>query len=198
MTQEMLSEIENQTWPKQGEWTYQDYLNLPDDGRRYEIIEGVLYVTNAPNIDHQFTVMKTAARLDQFVTEHELGFVLTAPFEIHLTETTRPVLPDVIFIAKDRWPGPGAAYFEGAPDLIVEVLSPSTSRTDRVVKFEAYEQAGVREYWIANPKTRSVEVFVLSGGEYASLNEFVGGEEITSNVLAGLKVAVNALFNPVK
>jgi len=198
MTQQVIFDAKSKNWPQQGEWTYADYQQLPDDGRRYEIIDGVLYMTNAPNIDHQFTVMEAARQMSNFVIERQLGYVLTAPFEVHLSERTRPVLPDVIFIQKDRWPGAGAAFFEGAPDLIVEVLSPSTSRTDRIVKFEAYEQAGVREYWIANPKTRSVEVFVLSGGEYALLNEFVSGEEIESSVLLGLKVPVNLLFNSAK
>jgi Uma2 family endonuclease len=186
---ELFSESrQTKNWPTPGEWTYQDYLNLPDDGRRYEIIQGVLYVTNAPDIDHQFTVFELARQIGNFVIEHRLGRVLTAPFEVHLSETSRPVQPDVFFIKAERWPAPGAKFFEGAPDLIVEVLSPSTSRTDRFIKFNEYEQAGVPEYWIANPKTRSVEIFVLSGGEYAQLGEFTENELIQSGVLTGLTI----------
>ena len=194
---ELFSESrQTKNWPVPGEWTYQDYLNLPDDGRRYEIIQGVLYVTNAPDIDHQFTVFELARQIGNFVIEHKLGRVLTAPFEVHLSEISRPVQPDVFFIKAERWPAPGAKFFEGAPDLIVEVLSPSTSRTDRFIKFNEYEQAGVPEYWIANPKTRSVEIFVLSGGEYAQLGEFTGNEPIQSVVLTGLTIVTGALFNP--
>lgn len=185
-----------QSQPNQGEWTYEDYLNLPDDGRRYEIIEGVLYVTNAPDIDHQFTVMEIAFHLKSFVTAHKPGYVLTAPFEVHLSERTRPVQPDVLFIKAENWPGPGAKFFEGVPDLVVEVLSPSTTRTDQSIKFSAYEQAGVPEYWIANPKTRSVEVFTLSGGEYALVNEFVGEEVIESPAPAGPAITTHTLFYP--
>ena len=76
------------------------------------------------------------------------------------------------------------------------MLSPSTTRTDQSIKFSAYEQAGVPEYWIANPKTRSVEVFTLSGGEYALVNQFIGDEVIESVVLAGLSISINTLFNP--
>ncbi len=196
MAQAAAEPIQLKPQSVQGEWTYEDYLNLPDDGRRYEIIEGVLYVTNAPDIDHQFTVMEIAFHIKQFVAERRLGYVLTAPFEVHLSETSRPVQPDVLFIKTEDWPDPGAKFFEGAPALIVEVLSPSTSRVDQSIKFTAYEQAGVPEYWIANPKTRSVQVFTLSRGEYAQLGEFTGDEVIESAVLAGLAITTSALFNP--
>jgi Uma2 family endonuclease len=195
MAQTTLLPAPSKDWPDQGEWTYQDYLRLPNDGRRYEIIEGVLYVTNAPDIDHQFTMMEIAFHIKRFAAEHNLGYVLTAPFEVHLSETTRPVQPDVIFIKAERWPAPGAKFFAGPPDLVVEVLSPSTGRTDQVVKFTAYEKAGVMEYWIANPKTRSVQVFTLSGQEYALVNEYVGEEVIESTVLTGLPITTHTLFN---
>ena len=91
--------------------------------------------------------------------------MLTAPFEVHLSERSRPVQPDVLFIRAERVPPSGAAYFEGAPDLVVEVLSPRTRRTDQVIKFSAYEAAGVREYWMADPKTRSVQLYALTEGE---------------------------------
>ncbi|GAB4582147.1 MAG: Uma2 family endonuclease [Anaerolineales bacterium] len=195
---ETISLPTTRKWPAQGDWTYEDYLKLPDDGRRYEIIEGVLYVTNAPNIDHQFATHEISRQLGNFVVENKLGYVLSAPFEIHLSSRTRPVLPDVIFIKSEHWPGAGVSYFEGAPDLIVEVLSPSTRRTDQVVKFSAYEQAGVPEYWIVDPKTRSVQVFVLSGREDGLLGEFVGEDVVQSSVLAGLQIAARTLFNPGK
>ncbi len=185
-----------QAQPAQGEWTYEDYLNLPDDGQRYEIIEGVLYMTNAPGFDHQFTAFEIARQMANFVLEHKLGRVLTAPFEIHLSEDTRPVQPDVFFIKTEKLPISGAKYFEGAPDIVVEVLSPSSIRTDQYIKFSAYEQAGVSEYWIANPKTRSVEVFILSGGEYALLGQFTEDEVIESTALPGLQMTTSALFNP--
>ncbi len=147
-----------QDWPAQGEWTYEDYKRLPDDGRRYEIIEGVLYVIAAPNFDHQYTVGEIFAALRTYVRERQLGIVISAPFEVHLPDIARPVQPDVLFIATERAPRSGAADFTGAPDLIVEVLSQSTARTDRLVKFGAYERAGVREYWLVDPRTHSVEV----------------------------------------
>jgi Uma2 family endonuclease len=129
-----------------------------------------------------------------FVKQHQLGYVLTAPFEVHLSQRSRPVQPDVLFIKTERWPGPGAKFFEGSPDLVVEVLSPASMRTDRHVKFDAYERAGIPEYWVVNPKLRSVEVYILSGGEYALLNEFAGDEVIQSKVLEGLAIVTRTLF----
>lgn len=182
-------------WPAQGEWTYEDYKRLPDDGRRYEIIEGVLYVTAAPNFDHQYTVMRLAVRLDNLITEHHMGIVLVAPFEVHLPGIARPVQPDVLFIAAGRAPRPGAADFTGPPDLVVEVLSQSTARTDRLVKFGAYERAGVREYWLVDPRTRSVEVYSLSEeGTYEMAGQYTPGETVASTVLSDLALPVDDLF----
>lgn len=185
-------------WPAPGDWTYEDYLRLPDDGNRYEIIEGVLYVTNAPNFDHQFTVSEIHLQLGSFVKERKLGVVLTAPFEIHLPGVARPVQPDVFFIAAERQPRPGDKFFEGAPDIIVEVLSPASVRLDRVVKLNAYERAGVREYWLADPRTRFVEVYTLSSesSEYTLLGQFGPGESLRSSVLPDLTLAVDTLFIP--
>jgi len=181
-------------WPQQGQWAYADYLRLPDDGKRYEIIEGVLYVANAPSVEHQFVVMKISGQVDSFVSQHRLGMVLTAPIEVHLSGTTRPVQPDILFIRTENQPSPGTQFFDGVPDLTVEVISPSSIRLDRTVKFDAYERAGVAEYWIVDPKARLVEVYTLARGEYALLGQYTGDEIITSNVLAGLQIKASGLF----
>jgi Uma2 family endonuclease len=192
MTQAVLTLPDAQ--PAQGEWTYEDYRKLPNDGRRYEIIEGVLYVANAPDADHQFTVTEISAELRNFVKQHRLGRVLVAPFEVHLTPRSRPVQPDVLFVSAARWPQGRVAYFDGAPDLVVEVISPSRVRVDRVIKFTAYEAAGVREYWIVNSRARTIEIYVLENGEYGLLGEFSGDEQIQSTVLEGIEIAAGTLF----
>lgn len=89
-------------YPRQGDWTYQDYLNLPNDGRRYEIIEGILYVANAPDFDHPFSVAEIHRQMANFVIEHQLGQVIPAPFEVHLSPTSQPVQPDLFFIKTER------------------------------------------------------------------------------------------------
>jgi len=187
---------ETNGWPAQGQWRYEDYLRLPDDGKRYEIINGVLYVANAPSIEHQFTVSELHFHLKLFVRERQLGQVFSAPLEVHLSETSRPVQPDILFIRTERQPPPGAQFFESAPDLIIEVVSPSSIRLDRKTKFDAYELAGVTEYWIADPKTRSVEVYTLAHGEYALHGQYTGDEMLTSVVFEGMQIKTSLLFRP--
>lgn len=187
--------VRERAWPTQGEWTYEDYESLPDDGRRYEVIEGVLYVTPAPNFDHQYTVGEIFAALRTYVREHQLGMVISAPFEVRLPDIAPVVQPDVLFIAAERTPRPGAARFVGPPALIVEVISRSTARTDKVVKFSAYERAGVREYWLVDVRTHSVEVYSLSEeGTYELAGQYVSGETVTSTVLSDLALPVDELF----
>jgi len=189
-----ITESEGQ--PSQGQWTYDDYLRLPDDGNRYEIIEGVLYMANAPAYDHQYAVGQIFGEIRNFVKAKNLGVALTAPFEVHLSAKTRPVQPDVLFIANERKPESNAQVFKGAPDLVVEVISPSSLRLDQHIKFGAYEQAKVREYWLVDPKTRSVEVYTLpkEGPEYVLLGQFSNNEKMKSAVLEGLEIEVSSLF----
>lgn len=184
----------NNGWPQQGDWTYQDYLRLPDDGNRYEIIAGVLYVANAPTPEHQFTVTELIFHLRHYVSTHQLGLVFPAPIEVHLSETAKPVQPDVIFVPKERQPVPGVGFIEGAPALVVEVVSPTSIQRDRKVKYDLYERCGVAEYWIVDPRTRSVEVYTWSNGEYALFGQFIGEEIIESSLLEGLQIQTNLLF----
>ena len=184
----------DQTWPAQGQWTYQDFLRLPDEGIRYEIIDGVLYMTNAPDTQHQHTVVQMVVAIENLARAGSSGLVLTAPIEVHLPGIAQLVQPDVLFVVQARREIVKAQFIEGAPDLIVEVLSPSTTRLDRKVKFDAYERAGVREYWVANPKLHSLEVYSLTGGEYALHGEYGSGERLTSPLLPGLDLLTNVVF----
>ncbi len=181
-------------WPPQGQWTYEDYLRLPDDGRRYEIIAGVLYVTAAPRFNHQYIVQLLLRRIGDFVEQRNLGVVIPAPFEVLLPGIASPVQPDLLFIRAGRQPPPEATSFKGTPDLIVEVLSPSTARRDRVVKFWAYERAGVPEYWIVDPHARLVEVYVLQEGVYTLHGQYVGEETLSSPSFPDLTLPIQELF----
>ncbi|HJX27655.1 MAG TPA: Uma2 family endonuclease, partial [Thermoanaerobaculia bacterium] len=119
-----LEEHGDRTWPAQGHWTYEDYLRLPDDSRRYEVIRGVLYVSPSPTYDHQYVITQLFRKLDRYVDDNHLGTVLTAPFDVLLEAVATPVEPDFLFLRTGREPQPGATRFRGVPDLIVEVLSP--------------------------------------------------------------------------
>jgi len=179
-------------------WSYDDYLKLPANGKRYEIIDGELYVANAPSYQHQYTVSRLIRRIGDCADTHHHGVVIAAPFEVHLPNIAKPVQPDVLYIEATRAPRENLQIFEGAPDLIVEVLSPGSDRYDRYVKFGAYERAGVREYWIANPKTRSIAVYVLihenSEQVYAFSGEYGPDDLLKSSVLSECEFTVSDIF----
>jgi Uma2 family endonuclease len=185
------------SWPVQGRWTYADYLRLPDDGQRYEVIRGHLFVTATPTFEHQFTVLRLGSLLDRFVFAGGLGVVLAAPFDIRLPDRIAdPVEPDIVVFKNGNLPRQGEAYFQGVPDLVVEVLSPSTRRRDRTIKLDAFRDAGVPEYWLVDPKTRTVVVYSLSEDRrsYVELNRSGAGGEAASGVLSGLRITVAEIF----
>jgi Uma2 family endonuclease len=180
-------------WPAQGAWTYADYLRLPDDGRRYEIIRGSLYLSPSPEYLHQLAVTRLSWLLSAFCEEKELGVVLVAPFDVRLPQRiSDPVQPDVLFFRRGNEPQPGDKSFSGVPDLVVEVLSPSTRRLDERVKLAAYRDAGVPEVWLVDPQARTVLVHQLAGGEWAV--EHGPGGMVASAALAGLGLPVDRIF----
>ena len=184
-------------WPEQGSWTWDDYLRLPDDGQRYEIIHGVLYVSPAPRFIHQVAVTRLAHFLSQFVLSRHLGMVLVAPLDVLLPGIAEPVQPDVLVLKNENLPDPAEAMnFQGVPDLVAEVLSPSSKRLDQKVKLRAYEEAGVPEYWIVDPKLQAVVVHRLdeSRGEYHQAERFETAEVVRSTVLEGFELRVSDLF----
>jgi Uma2 family endonuclease len=189
---------DGQDWPAQGQWAYEDYVRLPEDGNRYEVIRGSLLLTPAPLPEHQFAVVKLVRFLDELVSSADLGMVLAAPLDVKLPAgLAAPVQPDVAFFRKGNEPRRGTGCFEGVPDLVAEVLSPATRRRDRTIKLGAYQDAGVPEYWLVDPESRTVLVYVLGpDGKYAERARGATGDSIGSSVLPGLRVAVGALFMP--
>jgi Uma2 family endonuclease len=177
-------------WPPQGNWTYEDYCRLPEDGWIYEVIEGELYMSPAPLTIHQRCKIKLASEFLDFAESHDAGMVLDAPTDVLLPGLANPVQPDVIFVAKDRLEIVKAERVEGAPDIIVEVLSPSNWIVDRRDKFRIYAKAGVREYWIVDPKPRTIELYFLRGGAYELIGKYSVGETVRSEVLPGFEVKV--------
>lgn len=194
-----LPETDGQAWPAQGSWTYEDYLRLPDDGQRYEVIRGFLYVSPAPSYDHQYSASALGRLLGNFVVENRLGVVLVAPFDIRLPNGIgNPVQPDVLFIRRDHQPKRGDLRFDGVPDLAVEVLSPRNWRYDRKIKLSAYRDAGIPETWLVDPITQTVEVYVLDPvrAEYVLREKRGEGETAGSTVLPGLRLEVAEIFPP--
>jgi len=145
--------------------TYADYEALPNDGRIYEIHEGELSVTPAPGSNHQLASGSLFVALYLYVKAHGLGKVLDAPIDVILGEFTI-VQPDLVFLDNSRLSFLTPRGIEGIPTLIIEILSPSTARTDRTTKLQLYARHGVPHYWIVDPEARVIEAFSLSRDGY--------------------------------
>src|SRR4051812_15692042 len=141
---QVLPEREGGPWPAPGKWTYADYRRLPDDGRRYEVIRGYLYVSPAPSAIHQRTSSRLNRVLDRFVLAHGLGEVFYAPFDILLPERIAGrVQPALFFSRAGGGRGDDAKISRGVPALVVGVLPPTPRRYDLGTKLGAYLEAGI-------------------------------------------------------
>ena len=173
--------------------TYADYLETSDD-ERYELLHGELVMAPAPREIHQYFLIKLAAKVETFVDERNLGTVYCAPFDVVLSDTN-VVQPDLLFISNERAHSITPDNIQGAPDLVVEILSPTTAERDRTVKSELYAQHGVHEYWIVDPDARTITVFLLNEGEFEEVDTYSEGETLTSPMLAGFTFKLEGKFS---
>ena len=169
-----------------GTVTYDDYAQLPE-GAPYQLIEGKLIHSPARTPQHQIILVNVAADLHQFARKHQAGRVYLGPIDVFLGPRNTPQ-PDVIFIRAERLHIIGDKKIEGAPDIVVEVLSPKTAYYDLKKKKKIYEAAGVPEYWIVDPIERSVEVFALEDGAYVLFHRVEGEGVVRSKVLPELSL----------
>ncbi len=172
--------------------TYDDFTALPE-GTLAQLIDGDIIVSPAPNVKHQLVISRLSTLFANFVDERRLGVVFGSPLDVRLT-LNRVFQPDIVFVARERLAILGEQEVEGAPDLVVEVLSLSTGTYDLTKKRSAYEEAGVREYWIVDPDGESVEVLELEEGTYQSSARVQDGGPIGSTLLPGFEIDSAALF----
>ncbi len=174
-------------------FTYEDYCQLSED-KRYELIDGEFYeMAPAPSSIHQRIVLKLARLLSDLVEQLGLGEVFISPFDVILSDND-VVQPDLFFVSRERLHLISIRGCEGAPDLVVEVMSPSTSRRDWELKRRLYAAYGVREYWIIDPAAGSIEVLVLSNGGYVSQGIVAGERALVSPILPGFTFPVAGIF----
>ena len=172
--------------------TYQDYLDTPDD-QRYELLDGVLILAPAPNIPHQDSQAGLGSKMRVFADQGDLGSVFFAPTDIVLSETD-VVQPDIVFVSHRRAAIVTEANVQGAPDLVIEILSPSTSRRDWRDKRELYAEHGVREYWTVDTSNHLVYVMLLRDGVLEIVETHTPGDTIESATLVGFRVGVDDIF----
>ncbi len=179
--------------PRQGDWTYEMYAALPEDGQRYEVVQGVLMMSPAPETAHQGVIQRISHYLDEQNFSTERGLVFTSPVDVVLS-SQQVVQPDVLVLLEEHLDRLQEKCIMGPPDLVVEVILPGSITYDRVVKHKLYEEAGVPEYWLVNLQEQSLEVFVLEEGEYRSLGAFRDKQEVQSRLIPRASVPAAQLF----
>jgi Uma2 family endonuclease len=174
--------------------TYADWLRFPDDGRFYEILEGELYGALPPSIEHQRISRNLGFLVHTFLRQHAKGELLRAPLGVRLTD--EDILePDLVVVLSEHAHRIGTQVIEGAPDLIVEILSPGTARRDLGPKREKYLAARVPEYWIVDPASACVEVLALHDSEYVRHGLFRREDTLRSKLLPEIEIALMEVFS---
>ena len=177
-------------------WTLADLEGLPDDGNRYELIDGELHVTTAPHVWHQILVRRIGTALGLWSDQTGSGETIPGPGVI--ISPTDAVIPDVVWVRRERFAGIAGedGKLHGAPEFVVEVLSQGAANEarDRVTKRQHYGRWGVQEYWIVDRFARTVEVYRLAGGGLEPVGTLGEGEELTSPLLPGFSERVLTLF----
>ena len=174
--------------------TVQDYLNIPEeDENRYELINGELYMAPAPSWEHQESSGNLYSILRAFVLANLLGRVVYSPIDMFLSDGD-VFQPDIVFISNERLGIIHSDGIHGAPDLVIEVLSPGTERIDRTLKSERYEMFDVSEYWQANPIAKTILVLRARDGSFERVGLFTEGMTLETPLLPGLRVDVSEVF----
>jgi Uma2 family endonuclease len=174
--------------------SFEEFRQLPIDGKRYELVRGEVHVTPAPATRHQITIQNLSGTLWPHVIKNHLGEICTAPLDVRLGKDTA-FQPDLMFISNARAGIIQENWIEGAPDLVVEVLSPSTAGHDRAVKLPIYAEARVAEVWLLDCHAKTVEVLKLHGKKYLVDPTLAGDQTLTSSLFPGWELPLNQLFD---
>ena len=174
--------------------TYEEYLNGPEIKQRYEIVDGIMILPPGPSTGHQRVLGRMYKLLDAFASEQQLGEIFIAPLDVVIQrEPLRTRQPDLLFVSGARADIVGQVI-EGAPDLVVEILSPSNSRPAMEEKLADYARLEVQECWLMSPEAHSVEVMELGEGQGQRVGIFGLGDQVHSQVLPGMGLAVTEVF----
>jgi Uma2 family endonuclease len=172
--------------------TYEDYCLLPRDGKRYEIIAGELFVTPSPMRQHQNVLANLLFYLTEFVKKHDLGEVCPAPLDVVFSQYD-VVEPDMLYVSKARASVMTEKNIQGAPDLVVEVLSESTAQIDRTTKLKLYARYGVAEYWVIDPVACGAEIYRLLPDGFELADRLECGQSLTSPLFPGFTLPLARL-----
>lgn len=179
---------------KRQNWTYDDYVTLPDDLNIYEVIEGELYMAPAPTTKHQVVSMNMERKLDNYVKKQDAGIIFHAPIDVVLSPDN-VVQPDIIFISKGNMSIITEKNIQGSPDLVIEILSPSTIRKDRITKMKVYAKHHIKNLWLIDPENQTLEAFELDKQmTYRLVSGIAYDEEFEPSLFPDLTISLNELW----
>lgn len=173
---------------------YEQFRQLPDDGKRYELVRGEVHLTPSPTTKHQLVLLRIVSSLNLYLSKNPLGRMLFAPLDVRLSDDTA-LQPDLLFVANAHAAIVQEDYIRGCPDLVVEILSPSTAAHDRATKLPLYAEAGVGEMWIVDPQAETVEILKLQGNKYLVEAALAGSRALTSTCFPGWELPLSDLFD---
>jgi Uma2 family endonuclease len=176
--------------------TYDDYLQLPDDGKRHELIDGEHFVTPTPNRKHQTIAGNLHGMIWGYLQQRRVGRVFMAPFDV-IFSNFDVVEPDLLYLTNERMGEiETSPWVKGAPNLVVEIGSPTTRKRDETAKRRLYERFGVSEYWVVDPELDSVKVYRRTGQRFERARELSLEEHgvLTSPLLPALDLPLSKIF----
>jgi Uma2 family endonuclease len=174
-------------------FTYDDYIALPEDGKRYEIIEGDLSMTPAPSPRHQEVQLRLGSLLLTYLDKHPLGRVFVSPIDLVLSMVD-VVQPDLLFVGKTRSNIIAEKNIVGIPNLVVEILSPSSTTRDQKEKLNLYQRYGLPEYWIVDPDSQTVEVYLSVANRLEEVETLKTGDQLHARQIPGLVLELSEIF----
>ncbi|MBU0701411.1 Uma2 family endonuclease [bacterium] len=194
MSQTVIAERLLEPIPAEIKITYQDYKLLRDIDKRYEVMGGRLSMVPAPIPHHQQVSRRLERILEDFVIDNDLGEVFDAPCDVVLSETD-VVQPDIFFISKERLYIINKTNIKGAPDLVIEILSPISAGRDTIIKKKLYADHRVKEYWIVDPKGKTIQIYSLVSNLYEIAGSYKEPDDIVkSELLKGLSFTLKEIF----
>ena len=172
---------------------YDQYCLLPEDSNQYELFDGELVMTPSPSARHQYIVGELYSQLKDYLRANSLGRLYVAPLDTIFDQYT-VMQPDILFVSRERVAEVVKERIEGAPDLVVEVLSPSTFHKDLRRKMHVYSQFGVREYWIVDPEEQTMDLYQRVGEKLELARRFAAQETFQSPLFPGFQIEVRSIF----
>ena len=173
-------------------YTFADYQKLPE-GTPCQLIGGELVMSPAPSLQHQRIIGKIFTLLSDYVNKKQLGEIFVSPVDVFLDDENT-FQPDITFISKERASIMDEQKINGAPDFVVEILSPSTAYYDLKKKKVMYEKYGVKEYWIVDPMEKTIDVLILRGGSFTQNAQVKLNQTVTSIIIQGFEVNTKNVF----